>query len=123
MEQNRINELTFIYRSDKEGDNKIKTFVESLPGYIIRMVDVVKDSLSENQLIELARKMSVHIEDMIDPACDDRIGVHNQGLKVMKRRDILSLMANDPKILQTPLLVIGNEASKFSTAYPLLRLA
>jgi hypothetical protein len=40
--EDHTNELTLIYRSDKEADNKIKAFVESLPGYIVRLVDVVR---------------------------------------------------------------------------------
>jgi len=117
----KSNEMTFIYRSDKPGDNKIKAFVESLPGYAIRFVDVVRESLSENQLIDLARKMKVHIEDLVDPAFDDHISVHNEGLKMIERKEILNLMTVDPKLIQTPLVVIGNKASKFSNAYGLFR--
>jgi arsenate reductase-like glutaredoxin family protein len=120
--ENQINEMTFIYRSDKEADNKIKAFVESLPGYVIRFVDVVRETLSENQLIDLSRKMKVHIEDLVDPAFDDHISVHHEGVKMMERKEIINLMTIDPKILQTPLVVIGNKASKFANAYKLLRL-
>lgn len=115
------NELTLIYRSDKEGDNKIKAFIETLPGYVVRVVDVVRESLSENQIADLARKMRVHVEDLIDPKFDDHISVHNEGLKLMERKDMLSLMASDSKILHTPLVVIGNRASKFANAYKLFK--
>jgi arsenate reductase-like glutaredoxin family protein len=121
--ENLTNEMTFIYRSDKEGDNKIKAFVESLPGYAIRFVDVVREKLSENQLADLARKMRVHIEDLVDPAFDDHISVHHEGVKMLERKEILSLMTVDTKILQTPLVVIGNKASKFANAYKLFRKA
>jgi arsenate reductase-like glutaredoxin family protein len=114
-------ELTLIYRSDKDDDNKIKAFIETLPGYVIRLVDVVRESLSENQLTDLARKMKVHVEDLIDPQFDDHISVHNEGLRLMERKDMLTLMANDSKILHTPLVVIGNNASKFGNAYKLLK--
>jgi hypothetical protein len=77
--------------------------------------------MSERQLTELANKMRVHIEDLIDPAFDDHISVHNEGLQFLERRHILRLMANDPKILETPLVVIGNKASKFASAYKLLQ--
>jgi arsenate reductase-like glutaredoxin family protein len=113
------NELTFIYSSAKEDDNKIKAFVESLPGYVVKMVDVVRESLSESQLTELANKMRVHIEDMVDPRYDHHITVHSEGLKIMDRKEMLSLMAQDPKILHTPVVVIGNKASKFANAYKL----
>ena len=117
------NEMVFIYRSDKAGDNKIKAFVESLPGYVIRFVDVVKESLSENQLTDLARKMKVHIEDLVDPAFDHHISVHNEGLKMMERKEILNLMSLDPKIMHTPLVVIDGKASKFANAYKVLKKA
>lgn len=119
--EEQANELTFIYRSDKEDDNKIKAFVESLPGYIVRLVDVVRESLSEKQLTELANKMRVHVEELVDPAFDDHISVHNEGLKFLERSQILRLLSHDPKILQTPLVVIGNKASKFASVYKLLQ--
>lgn len=121
--ESQSNEMTFIYRSDKADDNKIKVFVESLPGYVIRFVDVVRESLSESQLTDLARKMKVHIEDLVDPAFDHHISVHNQGLRILDRKEILSFMATDPRLIQTPLVVIGNKASKFSNAYKLFRKA
>jgi arsenate reductase-like glutaredoxin family protein len=121
--ETKTNEMTFIYRSDKADDNKIKAFVESLPGYVIKFVDVVRDSLSESQLNDLTRKMKVHIEDLVDPAFDHHISVHNEGLRMLERKEILSLMATDPKIIQTPLVVIGNKASKFANAYKLFRNA
>lgn len=119
--EHQSNEMVFIYRSDKEDDNKIKAFVESLPGYVIRFVDVVRDSLSETQLVDLARKMKLHIEDLVDPAFDDHISVHNEGLKMMERKEILNLMSTDPKIMHTPVVVIGNKASKFTNAYKLFQ--
>jgi arsenate reductase-like glutaredoxin family protein len=121
--EDRSHELTLIYRSDKDSDNKIKAFVESLPGYIVRFVDVVRDSMSEKQIVDLARKMKVHIEDMIDPAFGDHVSVHNQGVTIMDRKDILSLLTSDPKILETPLVMIGDKATKFASAYKLLRKA
>jgi arsenate reductase-like glutaredoxin family protein len=114
-------QLTLIYRSDKDEDNKIKSFIESLPGYVVRVVDLVRESLSEKQLEELARKMKAHVEDLVDPSSDDRISVHHEGQKVLNRKDILSLMVRDPKILKTPFVVIGNRASKFASAYKLFR--
>lgn len=118
---NQGEQLILIYRSDKEEDNKIKSFIESLPGYVVRFVDLVRESLSEKQLEELARKMKARIEDLIDPSFDDHISVHHEGQKVLNRKDMLSLMAHDPKILKTPFVVIGNRASKFASAYKLFR--
>ena len=114
-------QLTLIYRSDKDEDNKIRSFIESLPGYVVRVVDLVRETLSEKQLEELAYKMKTHIEDLIDPSKEDRISVHHEGQKVLNRKDMLSLMARDPKILKTPFVVIGNQASKFASAYKLFR--
>jgi arsenate reductase-like glutaredoxin family protein len=114
-------QLTLIYRSDKDEDNKIRSFIESLPGYVVRVIDLVRETLSEKQLEELAYKMKTHVEDLIDPSNDDRISVHHGGQKVLNRKDMLSLMARDPKILKTPFVVIGNQASKFASAYKLFR--
>ena len=115
-------ELTIIYNSNKATDIKARIFVESLPGYAVTAVDLTHDSLTKNQIATLARKMNVNIEDLLDPAYDDHIGVHKEGLKIMSRTELLTLMADDSKIMSTPILVLENSASKYSSFYDLINL-
>jgi arsenate reductase-like glutaredoxin family protein len=120
MLEGKSNELVLIYNSDKHTDKQAKAFVESLPGYKLRTIDLVHDSLGEEDIIQLAIKLKVNIEDLLNPSYDDHISVHNEGLKLISRTEMISLMANDHKIINTPILIIGNRAYRYGSAYELL---
>lgn len=113
--------MTLIYHSDKEDDKKARGYVESLKGYAIKTLDLSKESLTETQIAQLADKMSMGIEELIDPTYDDHISVHKEGLKLMDRQEMLTLMRHDPKLISTPILVVGDKAYKYGTAYELLK--
>jgi arsenate reductase-like glutaredoxin family protein len=120
MIENQPRELTLIYNSDKSDDKKARAFVESLPGYAIKTLDLTKDSLTETQIAQIAIKMKENIEDLLDPTYDDHISVHKEGLKLMSRSEMLTLMANEPKLISTPILIIGSRAFRYGSAYELI---
>jgi len=113
--------MTLIYHSDKEDDKKARGYVESLKGYPVKTLDLSKESLTETQIAQLADKMNMGIEELIDPTYDDHISVHKEGLKLMDRQEMLTLMRHDPKLISTPILVVGDKAYKYGTAYELLK--
>lgn len=121
MINNEPREVTLIYHSDKEDDKKARGYVESLKGYAIKTLDLSKESLTETQIAQLADKMNMGIEELIDPTYDDHISVHKEGLKLMDRQEMLTLMRHDPKLISTPILVVGDKAYKYGTAYELLK--
>jgi arsenate reductase-like glutaredoxin family protein len=116
MNGDKLSELVLIYNSDKTDDREAKAFAVSLSGYILKAVDLAKESLTEEEITQLAAKMKVNIEDLLDPTYDDHISVHNEGLKMMCRTELLSLMAREPKIINTPVLIIGNRAYRYGGA-------
>jgi arsenate reductase-like glutaredoxin family protein len=121
MINNEPREMTLIYHSDKEDDKKARGYVESLKGYAVKTLDLSKESLTETQIAQLADKMNMGIEELIDPTYDDHISVHKEGLKLMDRQEMLTLMRHDPKLISTPILVVGDKAYKYGTAYELLK--
>jgi arsenate reductase-like glutaredoxin family protein len=120
MIENQPRELTLIYNSEKSDDKKARGYVESLPGYAIKTLDLSKESLTETQIAQIAIKMKENIEDLLDPTYDDHISVHKEGLKLMSRSEMLTLMANEPKLISTPILIIGNRAFRYGSAYELI---
>jgi arsenate reductase-like glutaredoxin family protein len=120
MIENQPREITLIYNSEKTDDKKARGYVESLPGYAIKTLDLAKDSLTETQIAQIAIKMKENIEDLLDPTYDDHISVHKEGLKLMSRSEMLTLMANEPKLISTPILIIGNRAFRYGSAYELI---
>ena len=117
MIHNETAELTLIYNSDKHDDKKARGYVEALDGFRIKTIDLAVEKLTETQLAEIATKLNCGIEDLLDPTYDDHISVHKEGLKLMDRQSLLTLMTHDPKLINTPIAIIGRHAYKFGSGY------
>ncbi len=119
MIENQPNEVTLIYHSDKENDQKSRGYVEALEGYVIKTLDLKRDKLTETQLAEVANKMGASIDDMLDETYADRVNIPS--VKGMREQDALKLMANDPIIINTPIVIIGKHAFHVDSAFELIR--
>src|SRR5688572_1621493 len=121
MIHNESAELTLIYNSDKHDDKKARGYVESLKGFTIKTIDLATDSITETQLAEIADKLNMPIEELHDPTYDDHISVHTEGLKLMDRQSLLTLMTHDRKLISTPIAIIGKRAYRFGTGYAFIK--
>jgi len=121
MINNETAELTLIYNSDKQDDKKARGYVESLQGFKIKTIDLAVESITETQLAEIADKLGITIEDMLDPTYDDHISVHTEGLKLMDRQSLLTLMTHDKKLISTPIAIIGKHAYRFGSGYAFIK--
>ena len=121
MINNETGELTLIYNSEKHDDKLARGYVESLQGFKIKTLDLAKEKITETQLAEVADKMNVGIEDLLDPTYDDHISVHKEGLNLMDRQSMLTLMVHDPKLISTPIAIIGKHAYKFGSGYAFIK--
>jgi arsenate reductase (glutaredoxin) len=121
MIHNETGELTLIYNSEKHDDRLARGYVESLKGFTIKTLDLSKEKITETQLAEVADKMNVGIEELLDPTYDDHISVHKEGLKLMDRQSMLTLMVHDPKLINTPIAIIGKRAYKFGSGYAFIK--
>jgi arsenate reductase-like glutaredoxin family protein len=116
MTEDNSKDLVLIYNSEKQEDRQAKAFAESLSGYKLATTDLAHESLSKESISQLADKLNENIEDMLAPFYDDHISVHNEGLKIASRSEMLLLMENDSKIINTPILIIGNRAYRYGSA-------
>jgi arsenate reductase-like glutaredoxin family protein len=121
MIQNESAELTLIFNSDKVADKKARGYVEALQGFTLKTIDLSKETITETQLAEIADKLNCAIEDMLDPTYDDHISVHTEGLKLMDRQSLLTLMTHDTKLINTPIAIIGKHAYKFGSGYDFIK--
>lgn len=121
MIENQSKELTLIFNSDKSDDKKARGYVETLRGVTIKSIDLSKEKITETQLAEIADKMEVGIEDLLDPTYDDHISVHKGGLKLMDRHSLLTLMIQDPKLISTPIVILGKKAYKVGSGYEFIK--
>jgi arsenate reductase-like glutaredoxin family protein len=106
-------EITLFFHSDKEDDNKTRSYVENIEGFVVKMVDVKKERLTEEDLAEIADKLDEAIEDLFDRNYVDRLNIGS--LKGISEQDAFRLLAGNPVLLATPILIIGDHAFQFES--------
>ena len=119
---NEPRELTLIYHSEKTDDKKARAYVESFPSLTIKTLDLARENVTETQLAQIAGKMQVPIQELVDITYDDRSADARQteNIKQMDSAELLILIRHNPKLLSTPILIIGDKAYRYSTAYHLI---
>ena len=123
MIENEAGELTLIYHSEKTDDKKARGYVASLPTLAVKTLDLAKEQITETQLAQIADKMQKPIEELIDVSYDERANTtsNKEGLKQMDKTQLLTMIKQNPKLLATPILIIGNKAYKYGTGYGLIK--
>lgn len=123
MIDNKPREITLIYHSEKTDDKKARGYVQSLPNVAIKTLDLARDTITETQLAQLADKIEIPVEELLDITYDERADTENnkEGLKKMDPTEILTMIKQNPKLLCTPILVIGDRAYKYDSAYHLIK--
>ena len=122
MIENEPRELTLIYHSEKTDDKKARAYVESLPTLAIKTLDLAREKVTETQLAQIADKMQLPIDELVDITYDDRSTAARQtgNIKQMDSGELLILIRHNPKLLATPILIIGDKAYKYATSYHLI---
>ena len=120
MIENEPRELTLIYHSEKTDDKKARAYVESFPSLTIKTLDLARENVTETQLAQIADKMQVPIEELVDITYDDRSTEVRQteNIKQMDSAELLILIRHNPKLLATPILIIGHKAYKYANSLP-----
>jgi arsenate reductase-like glutaredoxin family protein len=123
MIENEPRELTLIYHSEKPDDKKARGYVESLPSVAIKTLDLARESITETQLAQLADKLGEPIASLIDPTYDDRENTseNKEGLRQMDTTELLIVIKQNPKLLDTPIVIIGDRAYKLGSGYYLIK--
>lgn len=123
MIENEPRELTLIYHSGKVDDKKARGYVESIPSLAIKTLDVAREKITETQLAQIADKMGVPIEALVDITYDDEGDKtrDQESVRQMDKAELLTLIKQNPKLLATPILIIGNKAHKYDTGYQLIK--
>jgi len=122
MIENEPRELTLIYHSEKTDDKKARAYVESLPTLAIKTLDLAREKVTETQLAQIADKMQLPIDELVDITYDDRSTAARQtgNIKQMDSGELLILIRHNPKLIATPILIIGDKAYKYATSYHLI---
>jgi arsenate reductase-like glutaredoxin family protein len=104
-----LNEITLIFNSDKDEDQKTRAFVDAMEGVSITYIDLKSENLTEDQLSEIVDMLEVDVADLFDPTYADRI-------KIKSLEDALKLLTQNPMLLATPIIIIGDYAYQFESS-------
>lgn len=122
MINNKPRELTLIYHSEKMDDRKALVFVEALNGYAIKSLDLAKERLTATQLAEIAYKMHAGIHDLLDDTFVEKPAkINKEQVDSLADADLLTVLEENPHLIVTPLVIIGDRAYKYGSAYELVK--
>ena len=118
MMTDRPGEITLVFHSDKDTDRKMRDYMEGIDAFQVNSIDLRTENLTEEDLSDLADKLDVDILDLFDPVFtgQQRIG----SLKDIPKETALKLLAHDPMLLSTPIVVIGEHAYQFESSSELI---
>jgi arsenate reductase (glutaredoxin) len=121
MIENQPRELTLIYHSDKAEDKKARAFIETVKGYTVKTLDLNRDRLTETQLAEIADKMNVEIKMLFDTTYRDRFASASKvDISSATDSDLLTILIQEPILINTPITIIGKKAFLYASANELL---
>jgi arsenate reductase-like glutaredoxin family protein len=115
MIENQPNEITLIFHSDKEEDKKTRAYVETIDGFVVKTLDLKREGLTPTQLAEIADKLDGTIDDLIDAGYADQVNISS--VKDLRDQDALKLLSQNPILIATPILIIGDHAFQFESSY------
>jgi arsenate reductase-like glutaredoxin family protein len=120
MLENKTNEVTLIYHSDKPDDKKARGYVESITLSAIKTLDLKRDPITEMQLAEIADKLKSPIISLFDPTYADR--AKDVQASNLSDDDIVRMLAYEPILIATPILIVGKKAFRYNSSYELIKL-
>lgn len=123
MIDNKPRELTLIYHPAKNNDKKARAFVESLNNFVVKTLDLSKDKVTATQLVKVASKMQIDVLGLIDKTYVGEVphGKEYDLIAEMEDTDILTLLVGQPLLLCTPIIIVGDRAYRYGTAYDFVR--
>ena|ERR1041385_5070974 len=118
MNEGRPDEVTLVFHSEKEQDREMRAYLEAIEGFGVNAIDLKVEKLTEEDLTDIACKLDVEVADLFDPVCADRAKIGP--LKGIQKEDALKLLAGDPILLSTPIIIIGEHAYQFESSSELI---
>lgn len=108
MVESKSNEIILVYHSDKDQDRRMKAYVEAIDGcgVTVKTFDLKSNQLSEQDVEDIAGKLDVEVGDLFDAA---------GAKKNLPKEEAARLLARDPMLLATPIIIIGEHAYQFES--------
>ena len=113
------NELLFIYNSRSTNDRIALGYVKPTNTYVIKERDIQNDSLTETQLKEIANRLKISTEELIDKKSDiykDKFADSN-----FEEEDLLIALKQEPDLMRTPIVLFRNGGEFVESKYDFMK--
>lgn len=97
------NELLFIYNSRSANDRIALGYIKPVNTYVVKEFDIQNDALTETQLKEIANRLKVPTQELIDKNSDvykDKFADAN-----FEEEDLLVALKQEPDLMRTPIVL------------------
>lgn len=108
-------EFKFIYDSNQIKEREAYGYAKSLDQHFINAIDLSKETLTERQWAEIAQKLNVTIQELIDEN-NDYYQDELKG-KEFDEHDLLRLIKDHPQIIKTPIIDSEKHAKFIKSPY------
>ncbi|WMN07483.1 hypothetical protein QYS48_28895 [Marivirga arenosa] len=108
-------ELKFIYNKNQIKEREALAYAESIDQHYINEIDIEKVYLTERQWAEIAQKLGVEIQDLINTNNDYYQDILKG--KEFDEDDLLTLIKDHPQIVKTPILESKGSAKFIKSPY------
>ncbi|MGM0581122.1 MAG: arsenate reductase family protein [Bacteroidota bacterium] len=95
-------EIKFIYNSTQIKEREAYGYAKSLDQHYINAIDLDKETITERQWAEIAKKLNVAVKDLIDEN-NDYFQDELEG-KNFDDNDLLQIIKEHPQIVKTPII-------------------
>ncbi len=119
MNKNEDRVITIFYGGNDNKDTQTLAFAKS-EGLAVREVDVTKDKLTGTQLLQLADKLNVELENLLDKTSEDFNSSLING--VYDKEGWMNLILRYPQHIKTPIVQKGKLAFFVNTPSDTLKV-
>lgn len=113
------NEILFIYNSQKLSDREALGYINCLPKWKIKEVNLDKDRLTELQIKQLADMLNFAPKEIIDKSTDLYKRMYaGAGLS---EKDTIKALSQNPELIKTPIAVFHNQAKRLGSPYQVVK--
>jgi len=119
MLENKKDEITLIYNGKDLDDKQAISYLKSIAGEKLKMIDITKDRLTESQIARLAENMNITPKELIDKKNKKAIATIDE--ENMDDEEVVKLLAEQTQLLRTPITLWNNKTEYWDTAYDMIK--
>lgn len=108
------NQLSLYYNSESSIGKQCCAYVQASDKKVLR-IDISKTRVTPTQWSEIAEGLGVQIETLIDKDHPDFKQKYGANFLEMEANDWLKILEKNPKLVQYPILIFGEEFHQLKT--------